>query len=224
MKELIKETRVQIDQMLQKVKIIPQPNRETALCYTAMQKGFMYLGLLLGAIGEANPYPESSDPQSKRIEEPTDKYIAIPIDINTWSDRIAAIKQLRSDVQGAVDTIRSFKVALVNAPATDVSMTADHIDKIFPILSTAMYSMVDAKLWLGQELNNIHEQQKKDEAIAAAKEEAGKKAYDEFYAKQQKPYDWAQVEDKEKEYWINTADRINNPNLIPGAKYPETEA
>lgn len=230
MEEQIKAKRVAIDGQLQLLKMIPIPNRETSLAYTAMQKGVMYLGLMLGALGQANPYPESTNAASPVIESPTDKATDIR-DISVWHDRIAGIKQMRSDIQDILDIFKDWRKDIVNTRWIDgydakslaagedqEKLNALHIEQkkfeqdivyVIKALDTSTESIIDAKLWLGQELNNIRVAQQAEAAllenITAAEYEAGNKAYDQFYGGSEKPYDWLKVTAKEKIYWVEKA-------------------
>lgn len=72
----IKELRRDTDAIIQRVKALP-PSRERALSITKLQEAVMWLGMDLKRIHEmtgvgANPYPESKDPTSLRIEPTAD--------------------------------------------------------------------------------------------------------------------------------------------------------
>lgn len=67
----IKQCRVDLDTALQKVHTLP-PSREVSLSITNIQQGIMWLGMELRRIGTPNPYPESYNPDSTKIEPTTD--------------------------------------------------------------------------------------------------------------------------------------------------------
>lgn len=74
MTEEIRETkqlRKDIDEIIQRVKKI-YSSRETSLAITKLQEAVMWLGMNLKRIGEPNPYPESKNPDSQRIEPTAD--------------------------------------------------------------------------------------------------------------------------------------------------------
>ena len=67
----VKALRRDLDEQLQRIKSLT-PSRETALAVTKMQECIMWLGMRLKAIGEADPYPESRNPDSPIIEPTAD--------------------------------------------------------------------------------------------------------------------------------------------------------
>lgn len=117
-------------------------NREVSLAATSVQLGFMWLGIELGALGSANPYPKSMDKSSPIIEKHADKaqddfygYISSP-DL----DETAKVKALRSEVQLLINMVEfggNFNRTGKNA------------------WGVACDKFIEAKLWLGQQLNNI---------------------------------------------------------------------
>ena len=66
-----KQLRKDIDEVLQRVKGLYQ-SRETSLAITKLQEATMWLGVNLKRLGEQDPYPESRDPDSQRIETTDD--------------------------------------------------------------------------------------------------------------------------------------------------------
>ena len=72
-----KQLRKDIDAQIQIVKSLP-PSRERSITITKLQEAVMWLGMDLKRINEANPgtcanpYPESKNPESLRIEPTAD--------------------------------------------------------------------------------------------------------------------------------------------------------
>lgn len=66
-----KQLRKDIDEVLQRVKDLDQ-SRETSLAITKLQEATMWLGMNLKRLGELDPYPESRNPNSQRIEPTAD--------------------------------------------------------------------------------------------------------------------------------------------------------
>lgn len=66
-----KQLRKDIDEVLQRVKCLYQ-SRETSLAITKLQEAIMWLGMNLKLLGEVNPYPESYNPNSTKIEPTAD--------------------------------------------------------------------------------------------------------------------------------------------------------
>ena len=66
-----KECRVEIDNVLQKVKSL-QPSRERSLAITKLQEGIMWLGMDLKRLNAENPYPDSMNPENANVEPTAD--------------------------------------------------------------------------------------------------------------------------------------------------------
>lgn len=66
-----KQLRKDIDEVLQRVKGLYQ-SREISLAITKLQEATMWLGMNLKRLGEQDPYPESRNPDSQRIEPTAD--------------------------------------------------------------------------------------------------------------------------------------------------------
>ena len=67
----IKQLRKDTDDIIQRVREL-EPCRETSLAITKLQEAVMWLGMDLKRLNEPNPYPESKDPTSMRIEPTAD--------------------------------------------------------------------------------------------------------------------------------------------------------
>ena len=66
-----KQLRKNIDEIIQRVKALDSC-REVSLVITKLQEATMWLGMNLKRLDEANPYPESKNPDSQRIEPTAD--------------------------------------------------------------------------------------------------------------------------------------------------------
>lgn len=66
-----KQCRKDIDNIIQKVKKL-NSSRETSLAVTKLQEAVMWLGMNLKRLGEANPYPDSYNPDNAKIEPTAD--------------------------------------------------------------------------------------------------------------------------------------------------------
>ena len=60
-----------IDEKIQDLKALPG-SRERSLAITKLQEAVMWLGMDLKRLGESNPYPESKNPESTKIELTSD--------------------------------------------------------------------------------------------------------------------------------------------------------
>ena len=67
----IKQLRKDTDDIIQRVREL-EPCRETSLVITKLQEAVMWLGMDLKRLNEPNPYPESKNPKSMRIEPTAD--------------------------------------------------------------------------------------------------------------------------------------------------------
>ena len=67
----IKQLRKDIDNVIQRVREL-EPCRETSLVITKLQEAVMWLGMDLKRLNQLNPYPESKDPTSMKIEPTAD--------------------------------------------------------------------------------------------------------------------------------------------------------
>ena len=67
----IKQLRKDTDEIIQRVREL-EPCRETSLVITKLQEAVMWLGMDLKRLNQPNPYPESKNPESMRIEQTAD--------------------------------------------------------------------------------------------------------------------------------------------------------
>lgn len=142
--KFVKALRRRIDTILTHVRNL-SGNRELSLSATSIQLGFMWLGLYLADLGAANPYPKSSDPSSPVIEKHADKAEDDYLRSVLMGDKspipyVEIIKTLRKELQLAIDMI----IFISNGRPVPQNAYAVAIDKL-----------IEGKLWLGQELNNI---------------------------------------------------------------------
>lgn len=68
--ESIKYLRNTGDEFIQGIKLLKQ-SRETSLAITNAQQSVMWLGMELKRMGEANPYPNSKNPDTGDTIDPT---------------------------------------------------------------------------------------------------------------------------------------------------------
>lgn len=133
----VKEIRMFVDHLLIQSKKISS-TREISLAYTNMQRGFMWLGMVLADIKEPNPYPESTNISSPKIEERTDQAKDIPATFEGCPDvldRTVCVKWFRLQLDNVLDKI-DFPLACHDS-------------------QLALNAFKEAKMWFGQELNNI---------------------------------------------------------------------
>jgi len=140
------------------------PSRELSLSKTNIQETQMFLGLVLGDIGEESPYPKSDDAKSPVIEARADVSAS---DYNFDSkDHLGMVKEIRKDIADRLTEIKdmysvAYKTVIKPERAT-----------FFPThLITAVTSLEKARLWSGMELNRI----KLDSEVVPTKKAAAKK-------------------------------------------------
>ncbi len=66
----VKQFRQNGDALIQQVKNLTL-SRETSLAITKFQEGVMWLGMELKRMGEENPYPNSKNPNTGDVIDPT---------------------------------------------------------------------------------------------------------------------------------------------------------
>lgn len=66
-----KQLRKSADALIQAIKTLPA-SRERSLAITKFQEGVMWLGMDLKRLGEANPYPNSYNPDNTKIDPTAD--------------------------------------------------------------------------------------------------------------------------------------------------------
>ena len=67
----IKQLRKDIDEIIQRVRGL-ESCRETSIVITKLQEAVMWLGMDLKRLNQPDPYPESKNPSSMRIEPTAD--------------------------------------------------------------------------------------------------------------------------------------------------------
>jgi hypothetical protein len=147
MEKIIKAKRVHIDALIINVSEFTL-TREIATAKTNLQRAQMFLGKMLGSIGEKTPYTESNNSDNEIIEEPVDKApgaIKYPDGVDTT---IKKIKFIREEIEIVVQQI--------NATIGMYDKVIDEYDILSAsFLVTVMTALTEAEMWLGQELNNI---------------------------------------------------------------------
>jgi len=140
------------------------PSRELSLSKTNIQEAQMFLGLVLGDIGEETPYPKSDDAKSPVIEDRADVSAS---DYNFDSeDHLGMVKEIRKDIADRLTEIKDMYAVAYKASIKPEKAT------FFPThFITAVTSLEKARLWSGMELNRM----KNDEAPVKTKKPAAKK-------------------------------------------------
>ena len=67
-----KSIRRDLDDQIQRVRQLP-PSRERSIAITKLQEAVMWMGMDLKRLGEANPYPNSYNPENTKIDPTADR-------------------------------------------------------------------------------------------------------------------------------------------------------
>jgi len=143
--QTVRDWRFEIDGLIDAVKFELSPSREVSLCHTSLQKAKAWLGETLKAIGTANPYPNSSDPTNKTIEPQAEHGDQTRVVLTQYPTQLERVKAMRSTIQGRIDSLQSRPYGM------------GYIEK-----ETATKNLIEAKHWLGWELDRIKTEQEVD--------------------------------------------------------------
>jgi hypothetical protein len=123
------------------------PGREVSLAKTAIQESIMFCGLVLGDIGEENPYPASHDKDSKVIEDRADVSFS---DYNfDATDYVGQVKELRADIAKSVDIMKD-----IYRSSPDTILKPESTPFFMSHLITSLIALERSKMWLGMALND----------------------------------------------------------------------
>jgi hypothetical protein len=124
------------------------PSREVALSKTNLQECIMFLGLVLGDIGEETPYVKTNDVKTQHIDPRAD-LTDMPFNFDA-TDHIGRVKELREDIQKKITDLKAQYLA-----AHD-TVVAPEKKPFFPAnMVSALTSLTKARLWLGMELGEV---------------------------------------------------------------------
>lgn len=169
----IKQLRIKIDGLTELTQSLDK-SREIALTITSLQLTKMWLGKILGELGQAHPYPESTNPSNEIIEAAVDKYSlsSLPLQDNNMKDyfsvtdqpnihwynnftHIQKVKWLR----GELKSLDSEIFALLKERVDE--LPEENADKAALFMMYCYKSYTESVMWLGTELGRIHEEGKK---------------------------------------------------------------
>lgn len=133
------------------------PN-EISLAVTSLRRARMFLGKVLEELSpDTNPYPESTNPESSRIEPRADaeQYDYAPVDIPLTD--VGEIKLLRRRIQDIIEDMK--RVAAGYHPDRDLGGV---------FYTTALLALIEAKMWLGEELVNMRDRSLSSISVSSA--------------------------------------------------------
>ncbi len=148
----IRNFRIQIDILINSIPLL-KPSAEVTLAKRELQRCKMWLGKALSEFGSPTPYPESENPKSPVIEKQAehtqeDLYPIFKDQIHEHDQskrNIAYIKCMRAEIEKQVE-----KFDELPEP-----QDADDREKYLLFITTAYTALVESKMWLGEELNQI---------------------------------------------------------------------
>jgi len=147
MEQTIRKTRIQLDAVFVLTGKLT-PSREVSLAKTHFETSKMMLGKVLGELGTANPYPESKNPESSKIEPTADTADRVEINFADGTDQIARVKLLRQDAEQLCKSIED----IIN-----VTMEHPHKWKLMDFLKSSYLECQKGMRWLGMELGRIRD-------------------------------------------------------------------
>lgn len=173
MRYLIKQTRHSLNGLLVVLATKTyQTSWELNNGYKDLKVGVMRLGKLLGELGDANPYPESMDPGSKKIEPAADMPDH-PFVIPDYDEFVFAIKFIRqyidNDVQKLTEAFNKYY---------------SHEQHGIPHRALIVIeALQDAKMWYGEVLGKIREAEIESQKASELNKEYALKLAKEAYTR-----------------------------------------
>jgi hypothetical protein len=159
----IKTNRVRTMSIITTINLL-NPSREVSLAHTELQKAFSWQGKVLQFLGDENPYPESENCLSNKIEPtadvPEDNSFMEMFLENTPMTQTAYVKKLRNVIQHLSNIIVTQWSFAVNQEASSrgSQYTGDvNWPWVVEYLKQARLSLDMAKMWLGWELGSIRQ-------------------------------------------------------------------
>lgn len=116
--------------------------RESALANTSLQLGRMFIGKAAGELGSANPYPESLNPASPKLEPPADG----PGDYQPSlpGDHVADAKSMRAGIEFEILVLTELRRKIW--PRQYGTVAELYFDR-------ALCELQAAKMWLGEHMS-----------------------------------------------------------------------
>lgn len=154
MEQQIKQLRVKLDGIVQLVKQL-EKSRETSLTVTSLELSKMWLGKVLKKLGTENPYPESKNPNSDKIEPTADvahnqlEEILSTGEGNSYRELsyIQKVKFLRVEIEKIEEEL------------IRLSESGHLINKAVSSIHNSNTHCIEAGMWLGMELGRIRDTQ-----------------------------------------------------------------
>lgn len=137
--------RLQIDAAINSFPYM-RSSRETEIAHVNLQRAFMWLGFSLKASGSSTPYVNSSNPANATIEAQADhtENNLVPRWQTIDQTQTARVTDFRYYLEQLIQNFKEWKIKIERCGA--------HYDAC---LHTSYMALIEAKCWLGWELNRI---------------------------------------------------------------------
>jgi len=152
----IKRLRVSVDKFINTVEHL-EPSREVSLVNTELQRSKMWMGQGLKTLGETDyPYPESADPTSEKIEDQADHTEEVISFDDIPDNQVARVKHLRALLDRPIKIGFELKnYGEINHHSFD-KFDQHSYSYALKYMEKAIFSLIEARMWLGMELHRIH--------------------------------------------------------------------
>lgn len=154
--EMVKKLRLEVDKFINSTGRL-NSSREVSLTHTNLQRSKSWLGMTLGELGSETPYPKSTDASSDVIEPQAEHGVTTiwdSADDLIENTQTAHVKYFRQEIGIYMKELDDF----INISASDPD---DERPKwITAYLYESRMAMIEAKHWLGWELDRIRKEKK----------------------------------------------------------------
>ena len=147
MEILIRQTRSGIDEIFTLAGTL-DPSREIASAKTSFEVSKMMLGKVLSTMGTTNPYPDSKNPESPKIEPTAEK--SEPLGFPEGIDHVTKVKTLRQEADHLCKRIEEMRLSEENSSNPPVW------NRVL-FLNDAYLECQKGMMWLGMELGRIRD-------------------------------------------------------------------
>lgn len=130
-------------------------SRETSLAHTNLQRAFMWLGESLKASGSPTPYVNSSNPANATIEPQADhtENTLVPRWQTIDQTQTARVKDFRYYLEQLIQNFGSYRNEFYSKQENHYHYAGR--TGLYYCLNESFMALIEAKCWLGWELNRI---------------------------------------------------------------------
>lgn len=155
--EKIKAYRIKIDMLCNSINTLAK-SREVSLSFTNTQRAKMFLGKVLGELGNPTPYPQSDTPASSVIE-PQAEHGNETVFNDSIVGHVAQVKFLRAEIDKLAEELHQF--ARLDFYDTLGTVSNKLIEKKINMFFDASYlELTESRMWLGMELDRVRSTKK----------------------------------------------------------------